>query len=370
MNSSRPLHKAWETSKLPHSASAFLPLPNTDHAFHRLWDHIEQHDVVVSRPAPRELIVHVGESTISIAARTNGLALSVKAPSQSILFFLKEAAVRHLEDIDATAAGMLRWRNDAGFREPTGHPPSFHEMTVVRRCAPFPGMLRLTLSDMRDFQRLCGAGVHVKLMLPSDPNRAPVWPRLAPNDTTVWPSGADNLHVRYYTIKAIRPELSEIDIDVVHHDGGTIATWAACAEIGDRIGLLGPGGGEDPDDAETLLLAGDETALPALARMLETLQSNVRGHLIGAAQSVSELKAYLPDTRLTLHALPAADFSTSVAKLAEDLGNPVRPDFAWFAGEHKNAQELRRVFKKSFGLPKGRQYSISYWRRGDTADAR
>jgi NADPH-dependent ferric siderophore reductase len=93
--------------------------------------------------------------------------------------------------------------------------------------------------------------------------------------------------IRTYTVRAVRPERAELDVDVVLHgveDGhaGPAASWAAAAVPGDRITLLGPdrpGSGRPwdvewapPPAAHTLLLAGDETAVPAVCAILESLE--------------------------------------------------------------------------------------------------
>jgi NADPH-dependent ferric siderophore reductase len=93
--------------------------------------------------------------------------------------------------------------------------------------------------------------------------------------------------IRTYTVRAARPERAELDVDVVLHgvdDGhaGPAASWAAAAAPGDRIVLLGPdrpGAGRPwgvewapPPAARTLLLAGDETAVPAVCAILESLR--------------------------------------------------------------------------------------------------
>jgi NADPH-dependent ferric siderophore reductase len=94
--------------------------------------------------------------------------------------------------------------------------------------------------------------------------------------------------IRTYTVRAVRPERAELDVDVVLHGveegcAGPAASWAAAAAPGDRITLLGPdrpGSGRPwgvewapPPAARTLLLAGDETAVPAVCAILESFEA-------------------------------------------------------------------------------------------------
>ncbi len=92
---------------------------------------------------------------------------------------------------------------------------------------------------------------------------------------------------RTYTVRAVRPERREVDIVFVGHgDRGPASAWAATAAPGDEIVLIGPdelSAGREvgidwrPGEVETLLLAGDETAAPAIASILESLPSDANG---------------------------------------------------------------------------------------------
>ncbi len=120
-----------------------------------------------------------------------------------------------------------------------------------------------------------------------------------------FPSGTDDWYARWralpacdrcplrtYTIRASRPESNEIDIDfVVHGDAGPATRWARRAVPGDRLVVIGPdarsihpesgdrlaGVEWNPGAAERVLLAGDETAAPAICSILEALPRKARG---------------------------------------------------------------------------------------------
>ncbi|GAB4006849.1 hypothetical protein GCM10029992_58920 [Glycomyces albus] len=95
----------------------------------------------------------------------------------------------------------------------------------------------------------------------------------------------DQCRVRTYTVRAVRRELGEVDVDMVLHEPhlGSAAPalrWALSAKVGDELFLLGPDarfdgphGGIDfnPPEGAELILAGDETAMPAIAAILERL---------------------------------------------------------------------------------------------------
>ena len=115
------------------------------------------------------------------------------------------------------------------------------------------------------------------------PGRELVLPR------TGWrfPPGNEDQHWRNYTVRSIDPARSQIDIDFfLHGDAGRAAAWAERAQVGDAIGFAGPrlhwkGG----NHADWSLLVADETGLPALLAILETLPA---GHRTTALAEVSD----------------------------------------------------------------------------------
>ena len=84
---------------------------------------------------------------------------------------------------------------------------------------------------------------------------------------------------RTYTLRRADPQRQEVTIDfVVHGDEGIAAPWAARAEPGDVLTMSGAGGAYPPDPgSDWHLLAGDESALPAICSALEALPGDARG---------------------------------------------------------------------------------------------
>lgn len=102
--------------------------------------------------------------------------------------------------------------------------------------------------------------------------------------------------IRTYTIRKAQPERGEVVVDFVIHEGaGPAGAFAARAKPGDEAGIVGPNArsadsaiGIDfhPGQATRLLLAADETAVPAVGAILESLQ---RDHWHGVADVVTEV---------------------------------------------------------------------------------
>jgi NADPH-dependent ferric siderophore reductase len=104
--------------------------------------------------------------------------------------------------------------------------------------------------------------------------------------------------VRTLTVRRADPAAREIAIDVVvHGEHGAAGQWAATAEPGQPVYLMGPSGAYAPDPAaDWHLLAGDESALPAISVALEALPANAIGHVfIETAEPGDEIPLTAPD---------------------------------------------------------------------------
>lgn len=156
-----------------------------------------------------------------------------------------------------------------------------------------PSFVRVTLTG-DDLDRFADNGFdqRIKLVLPRPDGTLC---RLAPGDDwyTQWRAlpDAERNPIRTYTVRAVRPLVREIDVDMVlHGDGGPASQWVTAARLGDPITVVGPNadfdghhGGVDfvpPSRTGCLLLAGDETAVPAIASILERLPATARGEVL------------------------------------------------------------------------------------------
>jgi NADPH-dependent ferric siderophore reductase len=104
--------------------------------------------------------------------------------------------------------------------------------------------------------------------------------------------------VRTLTVRRADPAAREIAIDVVvHGEHGAAGQWAATAEPGQPVYLMGPSGAYAPDPAaDWHLLAGDESALPAISVALEALPANAIGQVfIETAEPGDEIPLTAPD---------------------------------------------------------------------------
>ena len=341
-------------------------IPDAAAAFAHLVDHLCEQDIEHETLSQSHTRFTREGCRLDFSHGDSMLTIEISAPDANMLYFLKEAMAAHVGDIDSASGHDIVWEDAFASSRADGTPFNFHELTLVRRREILPGMIRLTFSG-EDVTPLAEGGLHVKLMRPAiDSGAPPQWPGVASNGVTLWPQGDRKLHVRYFTIRHARPRQGEVDIDVVQHAGGMISDWALKAAPGDVIGVMGPAGDAHlPHNGGPILLAGDETALPAIARILEALPQDQDGTAIIAMADETAPQAYLPSTNLDVTVLAKSRFQRECVKTAEAfIRRGQRYSFAWFGGEAENANAMRRLFKEGLGLGKGGQLSVAYWQKG------
>ena len=215
---------------------------------------------------------------------------------------------------------------------------------------------------------------------------------------------------RTYTVRRVRPWARELDIDLVVHGGtGPAARWISGVRPGDEVILVGPDArsihsslGIDfhPGTARRVLLAGDETAAPAIAAILEALPADRRAHAFvevphaedrlpldlpagadmtwlprGGDGVGSRLVPVVTDWAATSAELlrasaapvpqPFTDVDVDAELLWESPAEP--PDgafYAWLAGEAGMIKDLRRLLVRGHGVDRSRVAFMGYWRQG------
>jgi NADPH-dependent ferric siderophore reductase len=175
--------------------------------------------------------------------------------------------------------------------------------------------------------------------------------------------------MRDFTPRRFDPAAGELVIDFVVHGEGPASSWAAGAAVGALLGQGGPRGSlVVSDDFDWYLLAGDESALPSIARRLEELPATARAIVIAeVADAAGELElATRAELELTwLHRDGAEPGSTDLLERAiRSLDLPGGEGFAWVAAEADSVRPLRSHLREERGLAKASTRITGYWKRG------
>jgi NADPH-dependent ferric siderophore reductase len=209
--------------------------------------------------------------------------------------------------------------------------------------------------------------------------------------------------MRTYTVREQRRELGEIDVDfAVRTSPGPAAAWALLCLAGDRITALGPDEADNagidfraPPGTDWILVAGDESALPAIAGILEWISpaTPVRAWIeIAHCDDVQPLQTWSDAeiTWLVRGVGPSLTDAVTAARL------PAGTPYAWIAGEATEVRRLRRHLvggrrgdgggsgasgfgggasgfgggrgRDGRGIDRKRVTFTGYWRRGATAE--
>ncbi|MGR7024129.1 siderophore-interacting protein [Geodermatophilus sp. URMC 62] len=247
-----------------------------------------------------------------------------------------------------------------------GDPHPVAVLTVVSVADATPSVRRVVLSGSPD--AVAAAGPTVNLLVPRVGDTAPRWPAVARDGRIVWPSGAHGVSLRSYTARRQDPAHGEVEIDFVLHGDGPAAAWAAAAAPGALLAVAGSGPlGDRP--AGTLLLAGDETALPAISRILAAADPAARGlALVEVAGPREEQPLAAPEgvaVRWLHRGGTPPGGSTLLADAVAALDRPDGEDlFAWVAAESAAVRAVRADLRGRWGLSRAQHHAIGYWRRG------
>ncbi|MFF5518271.1 siderophore-interacting protein [Streptomyces coeruleorubidus] len=271
-------------------------------------------------------------------------------------------------------------------------PFRFFSLQVVRTRRLGPSLVRVTFGgpDLHAFHS-DGRDQSLSLFLPHPGQPEPVVPlELGDGWWQGWRELPDDVRavMRSYTLRALRRDPDEIDIDFALHgiepgasvQAGPASRWAARAAAGDRVLLLGPAVADNrairfrpPEDTDLVVVWGDETAVPAASAIVESLPAGTRARVwleVPHAGDIQDLptEADAEITWLVREEKGHEGSSTALDVLREaQLPSAERP-YVWIAGESGCVKELRRHFVRERGIDRRRVTFVGYWRRGVTEE--
>jgi len=291
-----------------------------------------------------------------------------------------------------------------------------------------PAFVRVTFGGpgLADLSTADGFDTRFKVVFPGPTGALPSLGATPEEWQAAWAAMPEGTRspMRTYTIREVRTRGAAVQLvtDFVVHEGepadlGPACRWALAARVGDVVHVVGPhrlspiyGGTEfDPGDLHDLLLIGDETAVPAVARILADAGPGCTGHAfleVPTADDVLELPAHPgievtwlprhgcrqgrrlvarvrnhlglpPDDRdeaqpelastLDVEVWETARYSSAGEDVSAQLSAPGRDlagTYAWIAGESWSVKALRRALVRELDVDRARVAFMGYWREG------
>lgn len=227
-------------------------------------------------------------------------------------------------------------------------------------------MNRVSLSgrDLDGFD-IVQPAASVRLLLPSPGADELVVPTWRDNEFLL-PDGSRPT-IRTFTPRRFHPGTLELDVEIVIHGDGAASSWAEAVEPGAPAAISGPGRGYPIDPGTTgFFLAGDETALPAIGQLLETLPAKTPVQVrIELAQADARLEMPQHPTAIVewLHLAAGAPPGDTLVRAVKDA--EIDPDGrVWAAGEAAAMQRIRRHLFEERGLTRRQATVRGYWKHG------
>jgi NADPH-dependent ferric siderophore reductase len=174
----------------------------------------------------------------------------------------------------------------------------------------------------------------------------------------------------YYTVRSWDPARRRLAMLMVRHgDSGPASAWVERAKRGDLLALWGPRTAfHPPEGTDRYVLVADDTGLPAVAAILESLPAGTPATVFAEVADASEHQQ-LPESPLVdvtwLHRDGAPAGTTSL--LADAVrGMPWRggSPYVWGGAESRAMTAIRRHVRGEIGLPREAVSLVAYWRHG------
>jgi NADPH-dependent ferric siderophore reductase len=264
--------------------------------------------------------------------------------------------------VSSSSAGAPR----NGRRRP---PPRPAEVVSVSRLTPRLVSVRVGGDALAGF-RIEAPTAHIKVFLPAAGQTELSLPTAGP-DGLVWPDDGARPVVRTYTPRSFDAESGTLEIQFVLHGVGPASEWAERAALGDRLAVGGPGGRFSLDPAaDKWWIAGDESAIPAVATLLEALPATATADVhIEVADAGDEL-ALSSAARTTItwhhrHTPDAWGAELSDAARSAGPGAPAAGTRIWVACEAAAMRGIRRYFLAEREWSARSLVTRGYWRLGE-----
>lgn len=235
-----------------------------------------------------------------------------------------------------------------------------------------PAYRRITFAgdDLATFQSLSPED-HIKVAVPEPDATSPNLPEQGP-DGLYYPEGRKRPDLRDYTPLRYSAADRELVVDFVIHGDGPASNWAARAEPGHQVGILGPRGSHIVEDAfDWYLLIGDETVIPSITRRLAEASPEKTYVVFIEINGPDEEQQFdsPADVEVTwVHREGAQPGTTTALEEAVRAfvtgGVPEGESFVFAAGEANGLKGIRRFLLNEAGFDREWTSFSGHWKYG------
>lgn len=178
---------------------------------------------------------------------------------------------------------------------------------------------------------------------------------------------------REYTPRVFDREKRALVLDFALHDAGPATRWALETKAGDTLTVGGPRGSRIiRGSISSWLLVGDETALPAIGRMIEEAEDGTRIAVVAGVPGAADEQRFesKADVSVTWVHRPEAQSAEPAVLLDAVKALTLSPEtFIWIAAEASVAQAVKRYVLEDLGIDPCWIKSAGYWVKDQAAEA-
>jgi NADPH-dependent ferric siderophore reductase len=248
-------------------------------------------------------------------------------------------------------------------------PPPLIPVTVVDRAEITPRLLRLTFAGPTIDRMAAEPAASIRLLVPSPGHDELVLPTWNGNEFLL-PHGVRPA-LRTFTPLAA-DGADRLALEIVRHPHGVVSQWAERAREGAAAAVSGPGRGAVFLPGTTRYhLVGDETAVPAIAQLLETLPPDVTISVHAEVEHADAIRALPERLNTTIEWLvrpddqpPGSRLITAVKELPDLSGTA----HVWAAGEAASMQAIRTHLFDERSVPRAKTTVRGYWKPARPAE--
>ncbi|HEY2591853.1 MAG TPA: siderophore-interacting protein [Steroidobacteraceae bacterium] len=236
----------------------------------------------------------------------------------------------------------------------------------IRRLTPRMVRVTFTGDELSGFA-WNGPAAHIKLIFDAANGQAP-----SGSQAGTPTAGGTRTPMRTYTPRRFDATARELDVEFVIHGEGPASAWAERAEVGQSLTVAGPGRSYAVDpDADWYVLAGDDTAIPAICTILDALPPTVKAlalvEVVDSAEEHSlETRTANTEIRWLRRGADPRDAGRELESAVRRMELPPGAGRIYVACESEAMRRIRRHLITERAFPRDRLVTRGYWRLGET----